>query len=153
TMSSYVSTIIKEATNGADFVQIPPCDFGPTDITSIEWSESAIQNNGESPVEIIDHNQNSGHYRANDIGSATLTIVPRKEHFAGKSITEYQEVGVLPIEVKVDPPSYHGEPGDVVIYTAEVANANDKSVKWEIEPQGAHTFTTSINRNGDSYIM
>lgn len=147
-VNSYTETVIKESTNDSKMVEIPPCDFGPTDITDEEWSKGEFIDAAHAPVVMTSH----GTYEAVTTGVAYFLVEPIQEKFGGKTMIKKSGIKVAPIQVTIDPTSSRGDPGEVAVFTATVEDAMNKDVKWTISPQGGHQFSVTDDGNGVSTI-
>lgn len=147
-VSQFTDIIIDESTEGSDIAKIPPCDYGPTDITDEMWSKAQFIDADNANVIMTAH----GHYKVIGTGKAFFEVEPIKEKFGGHTIIKNYGILVNPIEITIDPASYRGEPGDVVVFTASIENANHDDVAWSISPQGRHQYTISSDGHGTSII-
>lgn len=136
--------------------EVPPCEFGPTDISDEEWSEAQILHADHAPVHLADHY----HYRAHATGEATLEVKPRRDKFGRRSFNQAgiffaaeQIIEVKPIEVGVSPEEWTIEPGASAQFRATVRNANDKGIAWEVHPANAHRVSIRTDTGGDSILM
>lgn len=147
-VNSYTGTVIKESTTNNKMVEIPPCDFGPTDITDEEWSKGEFIDAANASVVMTGH----GKYEVVATGIAYFLVEPIQEKFGGKTIIKKSGINVAPIQVTIAPTSWRGDPGEVAVFTATVEDALNKDVKWTISPQGGHQFTVTDEGNGVSTI-
>lgn len=136
--------------------EVPPCEFGPTDISDEEWSEVQILNADQAPVYLVDRY----HYRARATGEAILEVKPRGDKFgrrsfnkAGVFLAAEQVIEVKPIHVEVSPGELSVEPGTSTQFRATVHDAVDKGVAWEVHPAGAHRVTVRTDPDGKSVLM
>jgi len=117
---------------------IPPCGFGPTDISDEEWSQQEILDADHAPVVLTEH----GIYEVRDVGEAFLRVGSRQGRFGmlpPGSVGATRSIQILPIEVLVEPSDVLAEPGGSYLFFSTVRNATDPSLDWTITPDQVHT--------------
>jgi len=115
-------------------LRVPGRIFGPVDISEEAFSERELLHGSGQVVALTGHND----YRAVGTGTAHLTVRVRSERFGQQSILRTGAIDVLAIAVSVQPGSSTVQPGDTLVFNAEVDNANDRSVHWEVDPVHVH---------------
>lgn len=133
TFSESTTAALEAHRDSQGFVNIPPCEFGPVDISSPEFHEAdfflpnrpaAIT--GDREFEIV------------DTGKGRLVIRARADKFGGATAFKSEPVAADPIEITIDPPVADGDPGFVAVFTVTVENAHDIGVDVTLEPSGGH---------------
>jgi hypothetical protein len=141
-----VGEIIKRAADGSGVLRVPPCDFGPTDISDEEWSEAEILDAANAPAELTGH----GLYRVRATGEAYLLVRSKNQRFGFRTISKSEPIVIAPIEIAIDPGETLVEPGAPASFSATVENARNDDLEWSITPAGKHLLT--LDGSGTSTV-
>src|SRR5690625_1328826 len=136
TFSSGASAAITAHQSGGGFINIPPCDFGPVDISDPEFHDAEFFLPSR-PAQIVDDRE----FEIFTTGRARLVVRARAEMFGGETIMKSQPVEAAPIEISIEPPDADGDPGFTAVFTVTVENAQDPSIDVSLQPTGAHELS------------
>ncbi len=137
----FAASGVVEKMIGATAGQGRPLKVGPhtfsADISDPEWHRVRIEGRA---VQVVFGSQGR-EYAPKNAGSSRITIWTRWQHFGLTPPGRRQAtIEVRPITVTLRPSRARVAPGDAVTFLAQVEDALDPSLEWEIEPAGDHVL-------------
>lgn len=103
---------------------IPPMEFGPTDVVGWEGTEASVRGGAVQWV-------GPRTYAPRLVGSSKLVFRTRLGY---QTIERRRDMRVWPIRLSITPVEVSVQPGARVDYRVEVENAKDRSVDWTVIP-------------------